>query len=70
MSTTISANIQLWRKKVADGTITPDEQREAIAAIRKERISASETSTASKVRKGAGKAAKANSGDLLSELGI
>jgi hypothetical protein len=37
--------------KVRDGTITQDEMREAIAAIRKERVMASEKSTTSRAKK-------------------
>jgi hypothetical protein len=72
MSEVILSNIQLWRQKCRDGSITLDEMREAIAAIRKERVQASETSTASKTKKAAAKAKEApiNSDDLLSELGL
>jgi uncharacterized protein YbaA (DUF1428 family) len=56
MSQVITSQIQLWRQKVADGTITTDEMREAIAAIRKERVASSEKSTASRERKSAAKA--------------
>ena len=72
MSEIINEKIQIWRAKCADGTITIDEMREAIAAIRKERVSAQETSTKSKAKKAdaKAKAQPINSDDLLGELGI
>lgn len=72
MSSIIAANIQTWRQKVNDGTITADEMREAIAAIRGERLGASQNSDASRTKKAAtkAKAAPINSDDLLGELGI
>lgn len=71
-SETISANIQVWRQKAREGTLTTDEMRQAIAAIRKERVGASAVSAASTARKTAAKAAKApvDSEALLSELGL
>ena len=71
MSAIISSQIQLWRQKVADNTITEDELREAIAAIRKERVACSEKSTASRA-KAAPKAAKAaiNADDLLAKFSL
>ena len=36
-STFINENILEWRRKAADGTITPEEMKLAIEAIRKER---------------------------------
>lgn len=72
MSEVINNQIQLWRQKCADGSITLDEMREAIAAIRKERVNAQETSTKSKARKAAVKKAAEpiDSDDLLGELGL
>ncbi len=72
MSTTINANIQLWRQKSADGTITLDEMRQAIAAIRKERVGASEVSAVSRERKSTAKAKAApiDSDALLDSLGL
>ena len=71
MSEVIAEKIQLWRQKAADGTITLDEMREAIAAIRKERVNAQERSTVSKTRKAKKEAnANVNSDDLLGELGL
>ena len=72
MSDIINEKIQLWRAKCADGTITLPEMREAIAAIRKERVNAQETSSKSKAKKAdaKAKAQPINSDDLLGELGI
>ena len=71
MSTVTSTQIQLWRQKVADNTITKDELREAIAAIRKERVESSVKSTASRA-KAAPKAAKAtiNADDVLAKFAL
>ena len=71
MSDLINEKIQGWRRKSADGTITMEEMREAIAAIRKERVAASETSTKSRAKKTAAKANEVIDSDgLLGELGL
>lgn len=71
MSEVILSNIQIWRMKSREGTMTVEDSRAAIAAIRKERVGASEVSAKSGVKKAATAAKKApvNSDDLLSELG-
>lgn len=71
-SDVINEKIQEWRRKSADGSITLEEMREAIAAIRKERVNAQETSTKSKAKKAEAKAKAQpiNSDDLLGELGL
>lgn len=72
MSEVINEKVQEWRRKCADGSITLDEMREAIAAIRKERVNAQETSTKSKARKATAKAKAepVDSDGLLGELGL
>lgn len=67
MSEVILTQIQLWRAKVADGTITDEEMREAIAAIRKERVGSAEVSAKAKATKAtkAAKAAPIDSDELL-----
>lgn len=75
MSDVINSKIQIWRAKCLDGTITTEEMKEAIQAIRKERTGASVASTASKERKAAGasstgKKPKPDGDALLAELGI
>ena len=74
MSDTIAANIQIWRQKSRDGTITREEMKEAIAAIRKERVGASAKSAVSRERKATAtakaKVAPIDSDALLGELGL
>lgn len=75
-STFINENIQIWREKAAAGTITIEEMKLAIEAIRKER--AQLEAPKPKARAKAGAAAKPkkqkpediNSDDLLKELGL
>jgi len=69
MSPDMSAQIQLWRQKAREGTLTPDEMRLAIAALRRDRIGASVVSDTSRAKKATAKSkANVNSDDLLSEL--
>ncbi len=60
------ARIAIWRQKALDNTLSLDEMREAITALRGDRLSAAHASEASK-RKSA-KAAIPSAQDLLSEL--
>ena len=72
MSSVISMNIQLWRQKSLDGTITRDELKAAMAAIRKERTGASGVSDSSREKKATAavkaKVAKPDGDSLLAEL--
>lgn len=70
MSEVIQGSIQIWRQKALDGTITMEEMRQAIAAIRRERVGASEKSSASREKKATAKAKAApiDSEALLGEL--
>lgn len=70
MSEVIQSNIQLWRAKALDGSITREEMKEALAQIRSERVGASERSSASKARTSTAKAKAApiDSNSLLGEL--
>lgn len=72
MSEVILMSVQLWRQKSREGTLTIDEMRQAVAAIRSERMGQGLVSAASKEKKAtvAKKKAPINSDDLLSELGI
>ena len=72
MSNVIAANIQNWRQLVTSGTATPDQMRDAVAAIRVERLGASKTSDASRERKttAKAKATPIDSDAMLGELGI
>lgn len=65
MNNTITTNVQIWRQKAANGTITLAEMREAIAAIRKERMTADDRSTG-KRQATATKAAKSAPVDMQS----
>jgi hypothetical protein len=63
------AKIQLWRQKAREGTLTQEEMREAIVALRQDRVGASGVSAASREKKATAKAKKnVNSDDLLNEL--
>ncbi len=65
----LQLKIQQWRDKARQGTLTIDEMREAIAALRKDRSSIPQATAGSKVSKARTAAAKKPSGDdLLSEL--
>lgn len=75
MSTTITNDPELlnklsvWRAKAADGTLSIDEMREAISALRANRMSTAEA--AAKSKSGGKKktpAAPINAADLLSQL--
>ena len=73
MSDVIAEKVQYWRAKAATPEgLSLDEMREAIAAIRKERVNAQETSTKSKARKATAKAKAepVDSDGLLGELGL
>lgn len=71
MNETVTANIQLWREKARLGTLTISEMREAIQAIRKDRVGASGVSEASTTRKATAKAKSIpiDSDALLDSLG-
>ena len=68
MSQVITSQLQIWRQKVNDGTITQDEMREAIQAIRKERVGSSEKSAVSRA-KAAPKVA-INADDVLAKFAL
>lgn len=59
MSDVINSNTMLWRAKARDGTITEEEMRQAIAAIRKERVGAAAVSATAKTKAAAVAKAKA-----------
>lgn len=60
----VQAKVHLWRQKARDGTLTQDEMREAIVALRGDRTAAHATSAKAK----AGRKKPVNSDDLLAEL--
>ena len=63
----LQARISIWRQKAIDGTLTVEEMKEAIAALRAGRVSAAHASEAS--RKKTAKTAIPSADDLLAELG-
>jgi FMN-dependent NADH-azoreductase len=70
VSEIIQSQIQEWRRKSADGTLTTEELRAALAAIRKERVEASTTSTAARAKRTTAKEklAAIDSDKLLNEF--
>lgn len=68
MSPELQSKISLWRAKAVNGTLTPDEMKEAILALRQDRIGASIASAASKRTKA--KAEIPDADDLLAEMGL
>lgn len=69
MDEVVKSQLQVWREKCRQGTMTQEEYREVIATIRQGREAASIASTKAKTTRAAGKAkANVNSDDLLSEL--
>lgn len=67
MTTVISAELQskmaTWRQKCTDGTITLPEMREAILAMRQDRLAAGQAASS-----GSRKQPTRSADDLLSEL--
>lgn len=70
MNEVINSNIQLWREKVLNGTITTEEMREALAQIRADRLGAGQRSSTSRERisTAKAKAAPVDSAALLAQL--
>lgn len=66
MSPELQSKISHWRVKAVNGTLTQDEMREAIAALRADRVGAAIASTTSKA--GKVKAPPPDAGSLLDEL--
>ena len=65
MSPDMNAKVQLWRQKAREGTLTQDEMKEAITALRADRIN---ISPATGGKRNAPTKKAINSDDLLSEL--
>lgn len=59
MSEVINMSVQLWKQKAKEGTLTPAEMKQAIAAIRAERVGSHATSAVSKEKKVTAAAKKA-----------
>jgi hypothetical protein len=60
--------VQEWRRKFADGTITLEEQKEAILILRQNRNAAGAAAAASKSKAKKPKGPAKSADDLLSEL--
>ncbi len=67
MTPELQSQIAIWRQKEADGTMTLEDYRLAVRALREDRQSAA---TASATKRAKAKAAIPNANDLLSELGL
>jgi hypothetical protein len=70
MSDIINMNVQLLREKSLRGELSREECAMIVKGIRKERIQASEQSTAKKEKKVSAKKPAKSADDLLGELGI
>lgn len=66
VSPELSSKIAYWRSRSLEGTITIDEMKEAILALRQDRKAAAEASEASGSKRK--KAPPKNVDDMLSEL--
>jgi len=67
-----SAQIQIWREKIANGTITQEELRQAIQTLREGRLTASpkaRSAGSGSTRKVGDSSAAQTAEDLLQELG-
>jgi hypothetical protein len=65
----LQAKISIWRQRAVEGTLTLDETRQAIEALRAGRISAAYASEGSRAKKTKAKADIPAADDLLAELG-
>jgi len=68
MTPELQSKITMWRAKAADGTITLEEMKEAVAALREGRRTAAVSPERARTAKA--KAAIPNADDMLAELGI
>lgn len=70
LSPELQTRFDVWRRKAADNTITIEEMREAVIALRGSRRSAAEASTTSRSRaKSPARSADDLLGDLMGGLG-
>ena len=67
MAELITNSIEIWRAKAREGTLTKEEMREALAAIRASRTVSAERSAAKKAKTGK---APVDSESLLGELDL
>jgi len=66
MTPELLSRIAIWRQRAADGTLTPDEMRQAIIALRADRVGAQIASDKSRRAKAVKEIPNAD--DLLGEL--
>lgn len=66
----LNAKIALWRQQAIDGTLTQEDLREAIAALRGDRKGAAIASEKSKTKKAAASKPAPSADDLLNELDL
>lgn len=66
ISPELQSKFASWRAKAADGTLTEDEMREAIASLRVSRLAAASSASTSKKRAALREIPKAE--DLLGEM--
>lgn len=68
MAPELLQKLAIWRAKAADGTLTLDEMREAVALMRGDRKSGA-SAASSGTRRAKAKAEILSADDMLSELG-
>jgi hypothetical protein len=66
MTPELQIKVEEWRRKALDGTLTPEEMREAVIFLRQTRVNAAKSSSAAKERKAA--KAPVDADALLNEL--
>lgn len=62
--------IAVWQAKALDGTLTLEEQREAIAVMRADRKMSASTGSSTSARRAKAKAEIPDADDMLGELGV
>ena len=70
MTPEIQSKILLYRSKAADGTLTPEDMREAIIALREGRQNAAKAAGATKAASPRAIKSIPSADDLLKEMGI
>lgn len=68
MNPELQAKVNVWRSKAIAGTLTPEDELEAIQALREGRKSAAIASEAVRTRKAAAAAPVPSGDDLLAEM--
>ena len=68
MNPELQSNITTWRAKAAEGTLTFDEMKEAVLALRAGRREASKTAQNAAVKRKKAIAAIPSAADMMSEL--